>query len=92
MTGNADYGQMIETIMETIMEMTTKTETCIETEHSGQNRFGVIIMTTVSPAVKDKFETLSVDLKNAILERNETINTIHDLIRVLEDIVKENGQ
>lgn len=49
-------------------------------------------MTTVSPAVKDKFETLSVDLKNAILERNETINTIHDLIRVLEDIVKENEQ
>lgn len=46
-------------------------------------------MTHIAPTVKDKFETLSIDLKNAILERNENIQTIHDLIRVLEDIVKE---
>lgn len=49
-------------------------------------------MTYISPAVKDRFETLSIDLKNAILKRNEQINTIHDLIRVLEDIVNEGGQ
>lgn len=47
-------------------------------------------MSYVSPNVKDKFESLSSDLKNVILERGEDINTIHDLIRVLEDIVKEN--
>lgn len=43
----------------------------------------------VSPAVREKFETLSVELKNVILERDVHIEDIHDLIRVLEDIVKE---
>lgn len=43
----------------------------------------------ISPAVQDKFETLSIDLKNCILERNVTITTIFDLIHVLEDIVAE---
>lgn len=46
-------------------------------------------MSYVAPAVKDKFETLSIDLKNAILERNVELYTIHDLINVLDDIVKE---
>lgn len=43
----------------------------------------------VAPAMKEKFETLSVDLKNAILERNVQINNIQDLINVLDAIVKE---
>ena len=43
----------------------------------------------VSPAVRDKFETLSVELKNTILERNVQLNTIYDLINVLEQIVAE---
>lgn len=43
----------------------------------------------VAPALREKFETLSVELKNAILERNVRIKDIHDLIRVLEDIVAE---
>lgn len=43
----------------------------------------------VSPEVRDKFETLSIDLKNAILERDVQLNSIHDLIRVLEQIVEE---
>jgi hypothetical protein len=46
-------------------------------------------MSYVAPAVREKFETLSVDLKNAILERNVQLNTIHDLINVLEVIVRE---
>ncbi|MDF2513457.1 MAG: hypothetical protein K0S04_3323 [Herbinix sp.] len=46
-------------------------------------------MSYVAPAVKEKFETLSVDLKNAILERNVELNNIHDLINVLDAIVKE---
>jgi hypothetical protein len=46
-------------------------------------------MTYVSPKVRDKFETLSVGLQNMILERNTKINTMQDLINVLEDIVKE---
>ena len=43
----------------------------------------------VSPALRTKFETLSIDLKNKILERNVSINTIYDLIHVLEQIVEE---
>jgi len=43
----------------------------------------VIIMASyVSPAIRDKFETLSIDLKNTILERNVQLNNIHDLINV----------
>ncbi|MGN1165091.1 MAG: hypothetical protein ACI4S2_01520 [Lachnospiraceae bacterium] len=43
----------------------------------------------VSPEVRDKFESLSIDLKNMILERDVQLNSIHDLIAVLEDIVEE---
>ena len=46
----------------------------------------------VSPAVRNKFETLSVDLKNTILERNVQLNTIYDLIHVLEQIVAESEE
>ena len=40
----------------------------------------------VAPELREKFETLSVDLKNDILERNVQLNTIYDLIAVLEVI------
>ncbi len=43
----------------------------------------------VAPALRDKFETLSLDLKNCILERNVRLNTLQDLINVLEQIVAE---
>lgn len=43
----------------------------------------------VSPDIREKFETLSVDLKNSILERNVQLNNIYDLIAVLEQIVAE---
>lgn len=43
----------------------------------------------VAPAIRDKFESLSINLKNCILERDVKLETIHDLIQVLEDIVKE---
>lgn len=46
-------------------------------------------MSYVAPAIRDKFETLSVNLKNAILERDVQLYSIHDLIHVLEDIVAE---
>jgi hypothetical protein len=49
-------------------------------------------MSYVAPAIKDKFETLSIDLKNAILERNVEIYNIQDLIHVLEQIVSEGTQ
>ncbi len=40
----------------------------------------------VAPELREKFETLSIDLKNNILERNVQLNTIYDLIAVLEII------
>ena len=43
----------------------------------------------VSPKIRDKFESLSIDLKNEILERNVQLYTLLDLIRVLEQIVEE---
>lgn len=46
-------------------------------------------MSYIGPAVRDKFESLSINLKNSILERNVKINTLQDLINVLEDIVAE---
>lgn len=49
----------------------------------------VIVMSYIAPEIQAKFETLSIDLKNLILERDVRINNIHDLIHVLEDIVNE---
>lgn len=46
-------------------------------------------MSYVAPAIRDKFETLSVNLRKAILERDVKLYSIHDLIHVLEDIVAE---
>jgi hypothetical protein len=46
-------------------------------------------MSYVAPAIKDKFESLSVNLKNVILERDVDLYNIHDLINVLDRIVKE---
>lgn len=43
----------------------------------------------VAPDLQDKFESLSTELKNCILERNVRLNTLQDLINVLEQIVKE---
>jgi hypothetical protein len=49
-------------------------------------------MSYVAPAIKDKFESLSINLKNVILERNVELYTIHDLIHVLDQIVKESDK
>lgn len=46
-------------------------------------------MSYVSPELRPKFETLSIELKDAILKRGVKLYTIHDLIRVLEEIVAE---
>lgn len=43
----------------------------------------------VSPKLRPRFETLSVDLKNEILSRGVHLETLQDLIAVLEQIVQE---
>lgn len=45
----------------------------------------------VSEAVRPKFETLSIDLKNNILERDVHLETLTDLIKILETITKESS-
>ena len=46
-------------------------------------------MSYVSPKMRPRFETLSVDLKNEILRRDVRSETLHDLIAVLEQIVQD---
>ncbi len=46
-------------------------------------------MSYVDPKIQTQFESLSVELKNAILERDVNLNSLADLIKVLEDIVEE---
>ena len=45
----------------------------------------------VAPALQEKFESLSTELKDCILEHNVRLNTLQDLIQVLEKIVAENN-
>ncbi|NLJ90286.1 MAG: hypothetical protein GX323_05235 [Clostridiales bacterium] len=46
-------------------------------------------MSYVSPAIQEKFDTLSPELKSYILERDVTLYTMQDLINELELIVSE---
>lgn len=46
-------------------------------------------MSYVDPKLRPKFESLSIDLKNAILEKNVQLYTMSDLIKCLEEIVAE---
>ena len=41
----------------------------------------------VAPEMRDRFESLSIDLKNEILRRNVKIRSTQDLIDCLESIV-----
>lgn len=46
-------------------------------------------MSYVDPSMKERFESLSIDLKNEILSRDVEIRNLNDLIQCLESIVKE---
>ena len=48
-------------------------------------------MTQISPKVRSQFDSLSPSLQNAILEKNVSINTLYDLIGVLDEIIREAG-
>lgn len=49
-------------------------------------------MSYVSPKIKTQFESLSIDLKDAILSRNVRLENMNDLIKVLEQIVDEGSK
>ena len=44
-------------------------------------------MSYSDPRIRDKFESLSIDLKNEILGRDVKLYTMNDLMRCLQDIV-----
>ena len=46
-------------------------------------------MSYVNPRLRPQFESLSIDLKNEILSRNVTLNSLQDLIDVLQQITDE---
>jgi len=46
-------------------------------------------MSYIGPAVKNKFDSLSDDLKKEILKRDVKIYSIQDLIKCLDSIVAE---
>ena len=46
-------------------------------------------MTNISPKVRSQFDSLSPALQNAILAKNVSINTLYDLIGVLDEIIRE---
>lgn len=46
-------------------------------------------MSYVSPHIKEKFESMPLDLKNAILARNVHLENMNDLMSVLEQIIAE---
>lgn len=43
----------------------------------------------VNPALREEFESLSIDLKNEILSRDVHLNTLSDLTAVLQAITTE---
>jgi hypothetical protein len=43
----------------------------------------------IAPEIRERFNSLSSDLQNCIIDRKEELYNIYDLIRVLEDIVRE---
>ena len=44
-------------------------------------------MTHISPAIRIQFESMPIDLKNAIWEMNVELNTMGDLMACLERII-----
>jgi hypothetical protein len=46
-------------------------------------------MSKVNPALRNQIESLPIDLKNEILSRDVTINSLSDLMAVLQKIVDE---
>jgi len=49
-------------------------------------------MSYVNPKLRYQFESLSIHLKNCILNRNVRIDSIHDLMAVLSDIIVEESR
>lgn len=46
-------------------------------------------MSYVNPALRDKLESLPIDLKNEILSRNVSLNNLNDVINVLQQIIDD---
>lgn len=50
------------------------------------------LMTYINPRVEDQFNSLPSELKSYILQRDEKINTMADLLRILEQIAEDDDE
>lgn len=46
-------------------------------------------MATISPKVRARLDTLSPELRNAVLARNVPLRTLQDLVNVLDALIQE---
>lgn len=46
-------------------------------------------MSYVNPAIREKFESMPIDLKNAVLSMDVRLETMSDLMTCLERIIDE---
>ncbi len=49
-------------------------------------------MSYVSEKIRFQFETLPPELKNYILEKGVVLNSMEDLMKVLEEVIQENDE
>lgn len=52
----------------------------------------VIFMSTVSPAIRDKFDSMPPELQQAVLQLDAKIENITDLMSCLERIIAQGEQ
>lgn len=62
---------------------------CLKTGRIVQTNSEVILMGTIGPKIQRHFDTLPPELQQAVLERGGQMETLDDLMRVLERIAAE---
>ena len=55
----------------------------------GHTKAEVITVSYVNPKIKSQFDSLSPELREMISSRHSRLDTLHDLIHALEEIVAE---
>ena len=64
-------------------------ETGIETIYFGNTAYEVSNLSYVNPAIRPQFDSMPIDLKNAILSMDVKLETMSDLMACLERIIAE---
>jgi actin-like ATPase involved in cell morphogenesis len=70
-----------------------KNNRLVNLRNTGNNKFeGRLVMSYVSEKIRFQFETLPPELKNYILEKGVVLNSMEDLMKVLEEVIQENDE